>query len=106
VNRLKWAARWFAISLFSLITVALLLPFAIQIWRTFVPPDDAYFERFMNKKLAGYNETAGRRLKCTSEKIYRGYQVDCQYFRDGVGEEFTYHWFEDDGSYISTLNGG
>lgn len=76
--------------------------------RTFVfPPDDAYFERVMNGKLAGLEKTGGRALRCEAgERTRKGYEVKCQYFEGDQGEEFTYHWFALNGDYIGTLNGG
>jgi hypothetical protein len=110
VPQLRWALKWVGIYLICNGITALLLVaigLSLSFWRTHVtPPNDAYFEGFMNKKLSGYNAMDGRRLKCTSKKEFDGYKVDCQYFRDTSGEEFTYHWFDFDGSYISSLDGG
>lgn len=80
---------------------------ATQLRIHFFPPNDAYFESFLNRKFFGYRKAAGRTLKCrTHEKTYQGYFVDCQYYRDGKGEDHTYQWFDLDGSYISSLDGG
>mgnify|MGYP003387976701 CR=1 FL=1 len=80
-----------------------------DLWQraTFVPTD-AYFERAMNERLAGYRKMAGRTLRCSTEKMPRdqGFTVTCQYFRGEVGEEFTGAWYGPYGYFISSLDGG
>lgn len=85
-----------------------LLQTGIDSLRSYVfPPDDAYFESYLNQKFPSHVRMAGRTLECsTRTKTDYGYFVDCQFFKDGVGEEHTSQWFAPDGSYISSLDGG
>ena len=105
---MRGISKVLAWSFLTLCAVTLLGETVNRIRIQFYPPTDDYFERDMNRRMAGYRVMDGRTLKCTSEpmRAEQGYEVTCQYFRGVEGQELIYRWYKQNGDYIGSLDGG